>query len=359
MPGKILLIQPDPAAAKTLQDYFSRRGDQVRQIQDLSLAKSLLLNEPPDLVFLDLHIPGNDWLDFLEFARKQAPQARVILTNRHPNYRRELMAKERGAQVFLRMPFTPVWIEQAIDKTDPKAGTPPGSQAMNGKLPRIRLPMRVKITFPYVFLALIFAFGASFLVSRYILESFQERFTAQLVDVGQLTSDWMVQEEARLLETLRLLANTDGLAEAISERDVNQIQRIVLPVTVNSGEETVHILDSQGLSLLSLVHSPGEAVETYTATQGDESLYGLDFIQKVLQGVSDPAGDKFAGFWQGPAGDYFSIAGPVFDSHGQLAGTVIWELTGNPQPENSPDTLAWVTFYALDGALIASTLLAV
>ncbi len=57
-------------------------------------------------------------------------------------------------------------------------------------------------------MALAFAAGAAYLVSRYVLDTLQQPFTNQLVDVGTLSVDWMVGEETRLLDTVRASANT-------------------------------------------------------------------------------------------------------------------------------------------------------
>ena len=41
----------------------------------------------------------------------------------------------------------------------------------------VRVPVRVKITGPYVLLALVFALAAGNLVSQVVLDTIQERFT--------------------------------------------------------------------------------------------------------------------------------------------------------------------------------------
>ena len=91
------------------------------------------------------------------------------------------------------------------------------SDQMQTNLPKIRVPMRIKITLPYVLLALILAIAAAYVVSQVVLDTIEERFTNQLIEVGKLTNDWMVQEEDRLLETLRLVAHTRGVPAAPRE----------------------------------------------------------------------------------------------------------------------------------------------
>jgi adenylate cyclase len=354
MPIRVLLLQSDPTSAQALSDYFLKRGDKVWKTAQIDQAGAVLKKEAPDLLFLDLHLPGNDWLEILTRVHQIHPNTRVVMTNKHPDYRRELIARQRGVQLFLRQPFTAAWIERVLQKMDGKSG--PATKT--GSLPKVRVPMKVKITFPYFLLAIIFSLASAFLISRYILESLQDRFTAQLVDVGKLSADWMVQEESRILETLRLLANTEGVAEAVESLDAGRIREIALPIAVNYQEEAVHILDKEGFSLLTMVHKPDGSIEEYITTQGDSSLIGLDFIQKILQQQADPLGNKHAGLAQGPAGAYFTIAGPILNANGNLVGVA---AVGKSLPTLSQqirqDTLAQVTFYGLDGFPIASSLL--
>ena len=185
MPSRVLILQSDPAAAQSLLEYFSKRGDRVLHTADASEALALLKAEKPDIVLFDLHLPGSSWFELLSSISQQRQKTRVIITHKYPDYRRELQAKERGVIVFLRAPFTPARIEKALQTIDRKEA-PTSAGGYSGALPRVRLPMRLKITLPYALLALIFAFASAFLISRYILESLQDRFTAQLIDVGKL-----------------------------------------------------------------------------------------------------------------------------------------------------------------------------
>src|SRR5215510_4698382 len=48
--------------------------------------------------------------------------------------------------------------------------------------PKIRVPVRVKITLPYLLLALLVAMAGAYIVSRVVLDSVEERFTNQLIE---------------------------------------------------------------------------------------------------------------------------------------------------------------------------------
>jgi len=357
MTRRILLLQSDPAAAQTLADYFSRRGDKVWQTKDVSKVIGFLDRIRPDIVFVDLHLEGNEWLDLMARLRHEYPNTGVIVTNKHPDLRRELLVKERGVKVFLRQPFTANWIDRALQKLEDKPSPTVEFGSAKDKLPRVRLPMRAKITFPYAILALLFALGSAFLVSRYILESLQDRFTNQLVDVGKLSSDWIVQEENRLLESLRLIANTQGVSDAIVARNAEQLRQIALPIAINYQEEAIEVLDLDGKSLLSMIHQPGGALDGYDVSQGDGSLANYAFVQNVLQAKIDQNGNKFAGLVEDELGDYLFVSGPVYDQNGKLVGIILVGKTLTTLSQQiRQDTLAQISFYNSNGNLLASTL---
>jgi adenylate cyclase len=238
------------------------------------------------------------------------------------------------------------------------AGPESKSTQTQANLPGIRMPIRVKITFPYVLLALFLAIAAAYVVSQVVLDTIEERFTNQLIEAGKLTNDWLVQEEDRMLETLRLVAHTRGVPAALVEGDAEELRQEVLPVAINYQEEAVHLLDMQGTSVLSLRHRQGGNLEAYDASRGDTIFSHWDFVQPVLNQQSSGGLDKYAGLARAPWGHYLYVTGPILDDQGQQVGVV---LVGNSVDtlvrQIRQDTLAQTTIYDLNGRPLASTLL--
>src|SRR3990172_5694176 len=157
MNRRVLLFQSEPKSSKILADHFTRSGDKVWITSNGVQASTLVSNEKPDLILVDLHLPGNELSKILRYLQKEFPTIGIIITNRHPDFRREMVAKELGAKIFLRQPFTWTWIENAISKIG-RGDTLTVREASKGSaIPHVRIQMRYKITFPYVFLALLFA----------------------------------------------------------------------------------------------------------------------------------------------------------------------------------------------------------
>ena len=187
-----------------------------------------------------------------------------------------------------------------------------------------RIPIRFKITLPYFFLALVLAIGIAFLVTRIVFDTVEERFTNQLIEAGKLSSEWMVREEDRLLETLRLLANTDGVEEALVKGDAEGLRQLSFGVVVNNQEEVVDFLNTEGELILSMRHRAGGNIEEYEFVRGDTGGYtGWELVDNVISGVEDARGDKFFGFENTPWGDMFYISGPVYKVDGSLAGVML------------------------------------
>jgi len=99
---------------------------------------------------------------------------------------------------------------------------------------KIRMPIRFKITLPYFFLAAVLAIAAAYLITNIVFDTVEERFRNQLAEVGQLLSELMVKEEDRLLEAIRLMSNSDGLAQAMLRKDPEALRTLSLGIAVNA-----------------------------------------------------------------------------------------------------------------------------
>lgn len=224
-------------------------------------------------------------------------------------------------------------------------------------MPVIRMPIRLKITLPYIFLAFVISIGIGIISVRVILENVDERFTNQLYEVGKLAADGMVQEENRLLSTFRLLANTKGVPAAINQNDSQKLRELLLGVVVNNREEDVEILDPQGNLVLSMHHVQGGLVEEYTYSQaGGLNVKNWELVKKVLLRQSDQSGDKYSAMIATEWGDYFYVAGPVLDETGQFAGVIVVGKSLNSLVTFlRTTTTAQVTIYNMQGQVLAST----
>lgn len=219
-----------------------------------------------------------------------------------------------------------------------------------------RFPVRLKLTLPYLFLVLVFSFGIGVLASKIIMETVDERFTNQLYEAGKIASEAMVNEETRLIATVRLLSNMDGVAEAIQQADAEKLREITLGTVINHQEDAVEFLNPEGILVLSLHHKKGGLVEEYDSSQGGTGFQDWELAKKAGSGQADAFGSRYADYVRADWGHYFYIASPVYNRDQQLAGVIlIGKSVANLARQMREETLAQVTFYDVHGQPLAST----
>jgi hypothetical protein len=129
---------------------------------------------------------------------------------------------------------------------------------------RVRIPVRAKITAPFLLIALAMAALAAFVLFQLVFENIDQRFNTQLAENGKLAAEWMVQEENARLANLRLLAHTTGAGDALQAGDAEALRKATLGSTIGHQEDAVEFLDTEGKLVLSMRHRAGSMyVEDY------------------------------------------------------------------------------------------------
>ncbi len=224
---RVLIVQTEIQTARALSRLVKDKENEVWEAWQLGQALALVKQVRPDVIFLDLHFPGDEWQTFIKQIKQLYPEVRLIMTNKHPDLKREMLAKQLGVSTFLRQPFTRRWLLKAIERLDVDEKAEEELSAANepGTMPRVRIPVRIKITLPYLVLAVLFALATAYIVSQMVFDTVQDRYLNQLLATGKQSADWMVQEEDRLLTTLRSIANTEGVGEALAVGDFGRFTK--------------------------------------------------------------------------------------------------------------------------------------
>ena len=105
MKGTILVVDDEPKIAKQARDYLERSGFRVLMADDGELALALAHRERPDLVVLDLNLPGMDGLDVCRALRRDSAVPIIMLTARVEETDR-LIGLELGADDYIVKPFS-------------------------------------------------------------------------------------------------------------------------------------------------------------------------------------------------------------------------------------------------------------
>jgi DNA-binding response OmpR family regulator len=104
--GRILVVDDDPTVADVVARYLLRDGHQVECVADGRVALSKAMENPPDLVVLDLMLPGMDGLEVCRRLRAASPVPVVMLTALGEETDR-LVGLETGADDYVTKPFSP------------------------------------------------------------------------------------------------------------------------------------------------------------------------------------------------------------------------------------------------------------
>jgi DNA-binding response OmpR family regulator len=104
--GHVMVVDDDPRVSDVVSRYLVRDGHQVDIVGDGLTALKRASVEPPDLVVLDLMLPGMSGLDVCRRLREVAPIPVIMLTARGTEADR-VAGLELGADDYVTKPFSP------------------------------------------------------------------------------------------------------------------------------------------------------------------------------------------------------------------------------------------------------------
>lgn len=106
MKEKILLVEDEEKVRKIVSSYLEEAGFEVEIASDGNTALEKVLAEPPDLLILDIMLPGIDGWEIAEEVRNYYDLPILMLTARSDEDDR-VKGFEKGADDYLVKPFSP------------------------------------------------------------------------------------------------------------------------------------------------------------------------------------------------------------------------------------------------------------
>jgi CheY-like chemotaxis protein len=113
---KILVVDDEPSLREFLAESIRSQGYEVLAACDGCEALELFEAQNPELVFSDIRMPRMDGLDFLSAIRDRNRETIVVLVTGLGNEEFALEALRRGANDFLRKPFTQQALFPLVEK---------------------------------------------------------------------------------------------------------------------------------------------------------------------------------------------------------------------------------------------------
>jgi DNA-binding response OmpR family regulator len=103
---RVLVVEDDATVAEVVVRYLEHAGFEAIAVSDGHTAVDVARATPPDLVVLDLMLPGLDGLEVCRRLRAEMPVPVVMLTARGDEDDR-IMGLELGADDYITKPFSP------------------------------------------------------------------------------------------------------------------------------------------------------------------------------------------------------------------------------------------------------------
>ncbi|MEV1011572.1 response regulator transcription factor [Streptomyces sp. NPDC049881] len=130
-PPRVLVVDDDPTVAEVVTGYLRRAGFAVDRAGDGHTALARAAACAPDLVVLDLMLPGLDGLAVCRALRERGPVPVVMLTARGDEEDR-VLGLEVGADDYVTKPFSPRELVLRVVSVLRRAGSGPTAPAVRG-----------------------------------------------------------------------------------------------------------------------------------------------------------------------------------------------------------------------------------
>jgi DNA-binding response OmpR family regulator len=128
--GSVLVVDDEPTIAEVVSRYLERAGYRTRIAADGAEALDSVSRHRPDLVVLDLMLPGIDGLEVMR--RLRAPEreriALILLTAKGEESDR-VIGLRLGADDYVVKPFSPVELVARVDAVLRRIDTSPAPEA--------------------------------------------------------------------------------------------------------------------------------------------------------------------------------------------------------------------------------------
>jgi CheY-like chemotaxis protein len=125
MTVRILIVEDHPTMREAMRLVFEGEGFEIDEAADGEAALRAIGDRPPDLLFLDMNIPGTNGADVLEAIRTEPSTADIrviVVTAAGEEGRADAM--RRGADEYFTKPFSPTALLQTVERVLARNATP-------------------------------------------------------------------------------------------------------------------------------------------------------------------------------------------------------------------------------------------
>jgi DNA-binding NtrC family response regulator len=103
--ARVLIVDDDKSICVILSDLMKKEGLETMVAYDGEKALTLVQTDAPDLLLVDMRLPGMDGMEILRKARELDPELPVVFITAHADSRGAVKAIKEGAHDYLSKPF--------------------------------------------------------------------------------------------------------------------------------------------------------------------------------------------------------------------------------------------------------------
>lgn len=215
-----------------------------------------------------------------------------------------------------------------------------------------------RVTAPFLLTIVLIAGVGVFIVTRLVAGSIQERLNNQLVDSAIAAKNAIVEIENQQIATLRLMAFTEGVPQALGSRDVAMLDQLLRPLAANAGADSLLVFDTGGTIIYQLRRDRSSALTVYDASPHLASVQDWRSVQQLFS-AADAQGDKYVEIAEDPLlNQTVYISAPVIDidREGIVIGGLSLGITMDSLTVRiSQQSLSELNIYNMNGQVLGTT----
>ncbi|MCH7887569.1 MAG: sigma-54-dependent Fis family transcriptional regulator [Candidatus Marinimicrobia bacterium] len=116
--ASIFVVDDDSVIRANLQEFLQMEGHEVETFSSGEDALSRISNEVPDLMLIDLRLPGIDGLNLLEKVKNESQSIQVVIITGHADISSAVKAIKLGARDYIKKPFDMEEISIIVHKAE-------------------------------------------------------------------------------------------------------------------------------------------------------------------------------------------------------------------------------------------------
>jgi two-component system, OmpR family, response regulator ResD len=134
MTARVLVVEDDATVAEVVRSYLARAGFTVEHAADGPTALAVAARTRPDLVVLDLMLPGLSGLEVCDRLRSARPDLAVVMLTALGEESDRVIGLEHGADDYLVKPFSPRELVLRVQSVLRRSGVVPAIGALPRRL---------------------------------------------------------------------------------------------------------------------------------------------------------------------------------------------------------------------------------